>query len=88
MRPGSIEPESLAELQQQAVLAQRSTLVNLRSGSAIGDDAFHAAEEEIDLLELTARIRVRPSEDSLGRGTSDGQPVSERQRNPNVPGES
>jgi len=28
--------------------------------SVIGDDAFHAAEEEIDLLELAADERIRP----------------------------
>jgi hypothetical protein len=26
----------------------------------IGDDAFHAAEEELDLLELTADARIHP----------------------------
>jgi hypothetical protein len=31
----------------------------LRARSIIGDDAFHAAEEEIDLLELTADERIR-----------------------------
>jgi monovalent cation/hydrogen antiporter len=42
--------------------------VELRSASVIGDDAFHAAEEEIDLLELTADARVRPATggDALG----------------------
>jgi monovalent cation/hydrogen antiporter len=90
MRPGSVEPESLAELQQHAVSAQRRTLVDLRANSVIGDDAFHAAEEEIDLLELTADTRIRPAagSDSLGSGTSGPQPVSEPQRSPSVPGES
>jgi len=67
-------PTSLAELQQHAVLIQRRKLLELRSGSVIGDDAFHAAEEEIDLLELTADARIRPAPhsadshtDSLGR---------------------
>jgi Na+/H+ antiporter len=70
MRPGNTEPESLAKLQRQAALAQRRALVDLRSRSVIGDDAFHAAEEEIDLLELTADARVRPStdEDALNTG--------------------
>ncbi len=61
MRPGSTAPESLADLQQHAALAQRRALVDLRARSVIGDDAFHAAEEEIDLIELTASSRIRPS---------------------------
>jgi Na+/H+ antiporter len=60
MRPGSPEPASLAALQQRAVHAQRRKLVDLRAREVIGDDAFHAAEEEIDLLELTADSRIRP----------------------------
>ncbi len=54
---------ALAALQRRAVSAQRRALVNLRARGTIGDDAFHALEEEIDLLELTADVRVRPSED-------------------------
>ncbi|MEJ0035135.1 MAG: Na+/H+ antiporter [Gammaproteobacteria bacterium] len=62
MRPDAPEAaESLADLQQHAALAQRRALVDLRARSVIGDDAFHAAEEEIDLLELTADARIRPS---------------------------
>jgi CPA1 family monovalent cation:H+ antiporter len=61
MRPGSSAPESLADLQRHAALAQRRALVELRARSVIGDDAFHAAEEEIDLIELTASSRIRPS---------------------------
>jgi len=62
MRPDSVgEPDDgLAGLQQRAALAQRRALVELRSRSVIGNDAFHAAEEEIDLLELTADARIRP----------------------------
>lgn len=60
MRPGSHEPARLAALQQRAVHAQRQALVDLRAREVIGDDAFHAAEEEIDLLELTADSRIRP----------------------------
>lgn len=61
MRSGDPEAGSLADLQQHAALAQRRALVELRARSVIGDDAFHAAEEEIDLLELTASARIRPS---------------------------
>jgi CPA1 family monovalent cation:H+ antiporter len=51
---------SLAALQQQAVNAQRAALQELRAREVIGDDAFHAVEEEIDLLDLTADARIRP----------------------------
>jgi Na+/H+ antiporter len=61
IRPDTCEPEALAALQQRAVQAQRRTLLDLRARDVIGDDAFHAAEEEIDLLELTADPRVRPN---------------------------
>jgi Na+/H+ antiporter len=73
-RPGSAEPGSLAELQQRAVHAQRRALIDLRARSVIGDDAYHAAEEEIDLLELTADARIRPDTggDALGTHESHG----------------
>jgi CPA1 family monovalent cation:H+ antiporter len=51
----------LTDMQQRAVVAQRRVLMDLRERSVIGDDAFHAAEEEIDLLELTADSRIRPA---------------------------
>ena len=54
----------MTELQRRAVRAQRQTLVNLRSQKVIGDDAFHAAEEEVDLLELTADSRIKPGPDT------------------------
>jgi CPA1 family monovalent cation:H+ antiporter len=60
MQAGAPAPDGLARLQQNAALAQRRALVDLRARSVIGDDAFHAAEEEIDLLELTADARIRP----------------------------
>jgi CPA1 family monovalent cation:H+ antiporter len=50
----------MTELQRRAVRAQRQVLMDLRARKVIGDDAFHAAEEEVDLLELTADSRVRP----------------------------
>ena len=52
----------LGELQQRAVEAQRKALMDLRDRAIIGDDAFHAAEEEIDLLELAADERIRPDD--------------------------
>ncbi|HUN72345.1 MAG TPA: sodium:proton antiporter [Steroidobacteraceae bacterium] len=54
------EPPTLAESLRRAVAAQRNALVELRARSIIGDDAFHLAEEELDLIELTADERVRP----------------------------
>jgi CPA1 family monovalent cation:H+ antiporter len=53
----------LAGIQRRAVLAQRDALRDLRARRVIGDDAFHVVEEEIDLLELTAEIRVEPGLD-------------------------
>jgi CPA1 family monovalent cation:H+ antiporter len=53
--------EALVELQLKAVEAQREALNVLRARQVIGDDAFHVVEEEIDLMELTADARVRPS---------------------------
>jgi CPA1 family monovalent cation:H+ antiporter len=60
MRTENHEPTRVAQLQQEAVHAQRRVLVDLRAREVIGDDAFHAAEEELDLLELTADSRIRP----------------------------
>jgi monovalent cation/hydrogen antiporter len=53
----------MTDLQRRAVRAQRQRLIELRARKVIGDDAFHAAEEEIDLLELTADARIRPGPD-------------------------
>ena len=50
---------TLAALQGRAVGVQRSTLLDLRRAGTIGDDAFHAIEEELDIIELTADPRVR-----------------------------
>jgi len=55
-------PESLstvASLQRRVVDAQRQALMDLRARDVIGDAAFQAAEEELDLLELTADPRIR-----------------------------
>jgi CPA1 family monovalent cation:H+ antiporter len=53
----------MTDLQRRAVMAQRQVLMDLRARAVIGDDAFHAAEEEIDLLELTADSRIKPGPD-------------------------
>jgi CPA1 family monovalent cation:H+ antiporter len=58
---GADPPESaLARLQRTAVAAQRAALFDLRRRELIGDDAFHAIEAEIDVLDLTADARIRP----------------------------
>ena len=59
--PPAGDQASLSSLQRQAVAAQRQELMALRARSVIGDDAFHAAEEELDLLELSADARIHPS---------------------------
>jgi monovalent cation/hydrogen antiporter len=59
----------MTELQLRAVKAQRQVLLDLRARLIIGDDAFHAAEEEIDLLELTADSRIKPGPDAVAPGS-------------------
>jgi Na+/H+ antiporter len=44
-------------LRRQAVAAARLTVTELRSRGEIGDDAYHALEEELDRLELSADER-------------------------------
>jgi monovalent cation/hydrogen antiporter len=51
---------TLAQALRCAVAAERLALSELRARAIIGDDAFHVAEEELDLLELTADARIRP----------------------------
>ncbi|HEX4446314.1 MAG TPA: cation:proton antiporter, partial [Polyangiaceae bacterium] len=41
-------------LRRQAVAAARATVTELRARGDIGDDAFHALQEELDRLELSA----------------------------------
>jgi hypothetical protein len=54
----------MTALQRRAVAVQREALLNLRAREVIGDNAFHAVEEEIDLIELTADSRIKPGPDS------------------------
>jgi CPA1 family monovalent cation:H+ antiporter len=65
--------QTLPDIQRRAVMVQRQVLLELREKSIIGDDAFHAAEEEIDLLELTADSRIRPTSSAIDAGTSEGR---------------
>jgi CPA1 family monovalent cation:H+ antiporter len=57
---GAESSATIAALQRQAVSVQRRALIDLRARAVIGDDAFHVAEEEIDLLELSSDGRVHP----------------------------
>ena len=57
---GGVHESALARLQRSAVAAQRAELEDLRRRELIGDDAFHAVEAEIDVLDLTADGRIRP----------------------------
>jgi hypothetical protein len=45
---------AVASLQRRVADAQRQLLMDLRARGVIGDAAFQLAEEELDLLELTA----------------------------------
>jgi monovalent cation/hydrogen antiporter len=62
--PGGSGETRMTGLQRRAVAVQRELLMDLRARQIIGDDAFHAVEEEIDLLELTADSRIKPGPDS------------------------
>jgi hypothetical protein len=48
---------------QQAQAAERHTLSDLRARGVIGDDAFHAVEEELDWSEVNTQAR-RPEPES------------------------
>src|SRR4030095_13628006 len=51
------EPQGATEhdrLRLRAITAQRRTLQRLREEGAIGDEAFHRLEEEVDWAELDA----------------------------------
>jgi monovalent cation/hydrogen antiporter len=67
---GAAAETRMTALQRRAVKAQRQVLMDLRSRFVIGDDAFHAAEEEIDLLELTADSRIKPGPDTVAPDAS------------------
>ncbi|HVY07192.1 MAG TPA: sodium:proton antiporter [Burkholderiales bacterium] len=52
----------VSSMQREAVETQRQVLLDLRAREVIGDAAFQAAQEELDLLELTADPRLRSNE--------------------------
>jgi monovalent cation/hydrogen antiporter len=55
----TVSPSSAASLQRRLIDTQRQALMDLRARGVIGDAAFQSAEEELDLLELTADPRIR-----------------------------
>ncbi len=56
---GTVTNGELAGLQAETVTIQRHRLIALRHEGVIGDNAFHAIEEELDIIELTADPRIR-----------------------------
>jgi CPA1 family monovalent cation:H+ antiporter len=42
-------------MRRRAISAAREALLKLRQSEAIGDDAFHQIEEELDRAELSAQ---------------------------------
>jgi CPA1 family monovalent cation:H+ antiporter len=42
-------------LRRRAIRAARQSILTLRESEAIGDDAFHLLEEELDWAEMSAR---------------------------------
>lgn len=61
---GEDEDGADRDLRRAAILARRQELSALRRRDEIGDAAFHAVEEEIDLDEVSAdpRLRIVPAE--------------------------
>ena len=51
---------SSSELQRRVIIEQSRTLRDLRARDVIGDAAFQALEEKLDVLELNEDPRVRP----------------------------
>ena len=47
---------------QRAQVAERRTLSDLRTRGAIGDDAFHRIEEELDWSEVNTQARRAPTD--------------------------
>jgi monovalent cation/hydrogen antiporter len=54
------DSSSGTSLQRRVVAEQRRALIDLRARDVIGDTAFQAVEEELDLLELAAERMARP----------------------------
>ncbi len=56
----ALRPKVFGKLRMKAIAAERETVQNLRRSRQIGDDAYHALEEELDWAEGNARRRGRP----------------------------
>ena len=54
-----LRPAIFGRLRLKAIAAERDALYRLRNTRAIGDDAYHAIEEELDWAEGNARRRAR-----------------------------
>lgn len=54
-----LHPSRFGDLRMRAIAAERAALARLRGDHEIGDDAFHAIEEELDWAEGNARSRAR-----------------------------
>ncbi len=67
-----LRPKVFGKLRMKAIAAERQTVQTLRRSREIGDDAFHAIEEELDWAEGNARRRGRPvalRQDQQGEGS-------------------
>ena len=60
-------PSEVVSVQRRLVEAQRQALSDLRARQVIGDDAFHLAEEEVDLLEVDSRSKAEPTDVADGQ---------------------
>ena len=61
-----LRPQVFGRLRLKAIKAERDALHRLRKGREIGDDAYHAIEEELDWAEGNARRRASVPESSGG----------------------
>ncbi len=56
-----LRPKVFGKLRMKAIAAERKAVQTLRHTREIGDDAYHALEEELDWAEGNARRRGRPA---------------------------
>lgn len=61
-RKPSSEGDNLLPARRRALAAERRALAELRATGAIGDDAFHAVEEELDWTEMYIEERLGRSD--------------------------
>jgi monovalent cation/hydrogen antiporter len=53
--PGTVTQQRTTDLHRRAVDAARQAVLDMRASDEIGDDAFHAVEEQLDRFEETIR---------------------------------